>query len=48
VRQYKAFVEFVEAHQVKFEYIGYTWSGIHPYQVAVRILSINAPERGPD
>ncbi|MBL8792725.1 MAG: class I SAM-dependent methyltransferase [Planctomycetia bacterium] len=41
--EYKAFQEFVEARQVKFEYIGYTTGGIDPCQVAVRILAVGTP-----
>jgi hypothetical protein len=37
--EYKAFNEFVEAHQVKFEYLGYAKN-----QVAVRILEIAEPK----
>jgi Macrocin-O-methyltransferase (TylF) len=38
--EYKAFKEFVELHDIKFEYIGYCNTN---EQVAVRILSVGSP-----
>ncbi len=39
--EFQAFEEFLESHQAKVEYLGYTLSGREPMQVAVRITAIS-------